>query len=243
MRLKSVLPMIFTLALCPAALRAQEGRGTIAGRVVDASGAVVAGSEVRDVNRKTGTSAGTRTNEAGSYTIPYLLPGAYTLSAELAGFKKTERPGIEVRVNDVLNVQIVLQVGEASERIEVVATTPLLESTTVSVGQVVDGRRLLELPMQGSNPFEMVMLAPGVVNTTNLRAKKSSFGTASSQFRTNGGRQYSNEFTIDGVPNTFCAGDSPEVAFQPPAPPSASSRCRPRLSTPAWGTPPAPWST
>ncbi|MFB3827142.1 MAG: carboxypeptidase regulatory-like domain-containing protein [Bryobacteraceae bacterium] len=210
------LVLLSALALWSAALLGQEGRGTIAGRVLDASGAVVAGSEVRAVNAGTGAAARTRTNESGAYTLPYLAPGTYTVTAEMAGFKTTERPGIEVRINDVLSLELVLQVGAASEKIEVVATTPLLESTTVSVGQVVDGRRLLELPMQGNNPFELVMLAPGVVNTTNLRAKKSSFGNASSQFRTNGGRQYSNEFTIDGVPNTFSAGDNPEVAFQPP---------------------------
>ena len=213
MRTKYVVLIFSLLAV---ALWAQEGRGTIAGRVVDSSGAVVAGAGIGVTNVATGASFHSRTNEAGNYTIPFLLPGTYTLTAELPGFKKTERPGIEVRINDVLNVEVTLQVGDAAERVEVVATTPLLESSTVSVGQVVDGRRLLELPMQGSNPFEMVMLAPGVVNTTNLRAKKSSFGSASSQFRTNGGRQYSNEFTIDGVPNTFSAGDVPEVAFQPP---------------------------
>jgi hypothetical protein len=217
MRAKYVAPILGWLVVFQVALRAQEARGTIAGRVIDPSDAVIGGAEVRVTHAATGASVSSRTNETGNYTIPYLLSGTYRLSVEMAGFKKAERPGIEVRVNDILNVDVQLHVVGPSETVEVVATgTPLLESSTVSVGQVVDGRRLADLPIQAGNAFELVMLAPGVVNTTNMRPRKAGFGNAASQFRTNGNRLYSNEFTLDGVPNTFASGDSPQVAFQPP---------------------------
>jgi hypothetical protein len=208
--------ILLAILMVPAALQAQEARGTIAGRVIDPSGAVVAGAEIRVTNVATGTSIAGRTNDSGNYAIPYLLPGVYNVIAELAGFKKAERAGIEVRVNDILDVSLQLQVGNVNETIEVVAAAPLLESTTVSVGQVVDGRRLTELPIQAGNAFELVLLAPGVLNTTNMRQRKAGFGNASSQFKTNGNQLYSNEFTLDGVPNTFTFTDSPQVAFQPP---------------------------
>lgn len=170
MRTNRVALILSGLVVFQVALRAQEARGTITGRVLDPSGAVVAGAEIRTTNVATGATVSGRSNEAGNYAIPYLLPGTYTLTAEMAGFKKAERPGIEVRVNDILNVEFQLQVGSATESIEVVASPPLLEAGTVAVGQVVDGRRLTELPIQAGNAFELVLLAPGVLNTTNLRA-------------------------------------------------------------------------
>jgi len=214
MKVLATIPILFILA--QSVLWAQEGRGTITGRVSDMSGAVIAGAEVRVTNKETGATAVARSNESGNYTIPYLLPGAYTLTAEIFGFKKAERQGIEAHVGDVLNIDIQLQVGSTNESVEVSATAPLLESATVSLGQVVDQRRLTELPIQAGNADELVLLTPGVVNTTNLKARKSSFANAASQFSTDGGAQFSNEYAIDGVPNTFAVGSNPVVAFQPP---------------------------
>jgi hypothetical protein len=212
------LSILFVLAvvLARSALAAQEGRATITGRVTDESGGVVAAAEIRVTNKETGATAAAHSNETGNYTIPYLLPGTYTLSVELSGFKKTDRQGIQVRVGDVLNIDLAMQIGDRTESVEVSAAAPLLESANVSLGQVVDQRRLTELPIQAGNAEELVLLAPGVVNTTNLKARKASFNNAASQFSTDGGAQFSNEYTIDGVPNTFAVGSNPVVAFQPP---------------------------
>ena len=207
------------LALFPVVLNAQDGRGTIAGRVVDATGAVVPGAQVHAINVQTGASASALANTSGQYSIPYLLPGTYTVTAEEKGFKKTERRDIEVHVDDVLNLELELQVGSTTESVEVAAAPPLLEVSNVSLGQVVDARRMAELPIQAGNPDELVLLTPGVVNTTNLKARKASFNNAASQFSTDGGAQFSNEYSIDGVPNTFSVGSTPNnavIAFQPP---------------------------
>lgn len=209
--------LILTLAALPAVLMAQESRGTITGHVADASGAMVAGADVRAVNQDTAAVAVAKTNDTGSYTIPYLVPGAYTVSADYTGFKKTQRPGIEVRVNDVLTVDLKLEVGNAAETVEVSAGTPLLETSSVSMGQVQNERNINNLPIQAGNANELVLLTPGVVNSTNLRQRKSSFNSASSQFTTNGNQLYSNEYTIDGIPDTFFnGGGSPLIAFQLP---------------------------
>jgi hypothetical protein len=217
MSMKTFAFAVAAFALCGVNAFAQESRGTITGRVVDASGATIAGAQVRVTNRETGATATAETNEAGNYTIPYLAPGAYNLSAEFKGFKRTDRPGIEVRVNDVLSVELKLEVGSAAESIEVAGGTPLLETSTVSLGQVINERQIQDLPIQAGNANELVLLAPGVVNSTNLRQRKSSFNSASSQFTTNGNALYSNEYTIDGVPDTFFnGGASPLIAFQLP---------------------------
>ncbi len=196
---------------------AQESRGTIAGRVVDSTGAVVVGAEIRAVSKETGAALTARTNDAGSYTLPYLLPGVYNLTAEFSGFKKTDRAGVTVRINDVLSIDFQLEVGNATESVEVKGGAPLIEASNVTLGQVVEERQIKDLPLQAGNANELVLLTPGVVNSTNLRQRKSSFNSASSQFTTNGNALYSNEYTIDGVPDTFFNGGSaPLIAFQLP---------------------------
>jgi hypothetical protein len=122
-----------------------------------------------------------------------------------------------VRVNDVLKVDFALEVGNASETIEVSGATPLLDTQTVSLGQVQNSRNISDLPIQAGNANELVLLTPRVVNSTNLRQRKSSFNSASSQFTTNGNQLYSNEYTIDGIPDTFFnGGNNPLIAFQLP---------------------------
>ena len=215
MSTKTIIPL--SIILCSGWLPAQDSRGTIAGRVVDASGAMVAGATVRAVHAGTGAGAVAFTNDGGNYAIPYLMPGKYNLTAELSGFKKIERVNVELRVADVLNIELKLEIGSATETVEVKGGTPLLEASNVSLGQVIQERQITELPIQAGNANELVLLTPGVVNSTNLRQRKSSFNSASSQFTTNGNALYSNEYTIDGVPDTFFnGGGNPLIAFQLP---------------------------
>src|SRR5947209_4431711 len=216
MQTRFVAPVLVFLSLSTFGLMAQESSGSISGRVQDPSGGLIGGAHVRATNTATGVSATADSNQDGLYSIPQLPPGAYTLTAEMSGFKKIERPGIEVRVNDRLNVELQLELGSNSESVEVTAATPLLESSNASMGQVVDERRIKDLPLQAGNPAELILFAPGVVNTSNLRARKTSFNSASSQFSTNGNVPYSNDYTVDGIADTFASQGTPLVAFQPP---------------------------
>ena len=105
MRTKSVVIAVLACGVGVSQVWAQgEGRGTIGGRVLDPSGAVVPGADVRATNGATGTSVVAKANQGGIYSLTYLLPGTYTVTAEMTGFKKTDRPGIEVRVNDNINL-------------------------------------------------------------------------------------------------------------------------------------------
>ena len=195
---------------------AQESRGAISGRVTDSSGSVLPGAQIHILNTATEAGLDTRSNDTGLFTVPFLLPGAYDITVDLAGFKKLERRGIEVRVNDNVNLDLQMDIGDSSQRVEVTASTPLLETANTSLGQVVDRRRMTELPIASGNAAELVLLAPGTTNATNLRSRKAAFNNGPSQVVSNGNAQYSNEFTIDGVPNTFASGTSPRVAFSPP---------------------------
>lgn len=197
---------------------AQETRSTIVGRLTDSSGAVILGGEVRATNNSTGVAAVAKTNEAGNFTLPYLLPGPYKVQASLQGFKTVVREGIELRTNEAVEVNLTLEVGATSETVEVKGETPLLQTVDASLGQVVDQRRIQELPSFGSSPMTLVQLAPGVINSTDMRlAKAGSFSiNKNSQFSTDGSGQYNNEFTLDGVANTQAQGTSGRVGFIPP---------------------------
>lgn len=212
------LSMAAAAWLITAAAQAQETRGTLLGRVTDPAGAVIPGAEVRATNTATGLTVAVRTNDAGNYVIPYLLPGTYTLQAEVTGFKKYVREGIEIRINDTVEVNLELSVGSITESVEVKAETPLLSTAEASLGQVIDQRRIQELPSFGGSPMALVQLAPGVINSTDLRlAKAGSFSiNKNSQFSTDGAGQYNNEFTLDGVANTQAQGTSGRVGFIPP---------------------------
>src|SRR6185369_11833058 len=124
--IRRVAPIWALAALTTLSAFAQDPRGTVLGRVTDASGAVIAGAEVRITNENTGVAASAKTNDAGNFTLPYLLSGTYTVSSEHQGFKKWNRPGVQVRINDSVEVDIDLQLGATSETVEVSATTPLL---------------------------------------------------------------------------------------------------------------------
>jgi hypothetical protein len=194
----------------------QDTRGAILGRVTDASGANVSGAEVHVSNVATGVSVTAKTNDSGNYNVPYLTPGMYVVTAELAGFKKFVRDNVQVRVNDSVEVNMNLTVGDVAESVEVTAETPLLSTAEASLGQVVDERRVMELPIFSGNAMEFTLLAPGTVNGTDMRLRKAPFNNAPSQFSTDGSGLFNNEFNIDGITNTFSDSVNVRVAFSPP---------------------------
>ena len=101
---KTVASILAAIVVCATTGFTQDSRGTITGTVTDSAGAMIAGAEVRAVNKETGAAVNSRTNESGAYTLPFLVPGPYDLTAEFTGFKKASRAGVAVRVNDMLSV-------------------------------------------------------------------------------------------------------------------------------------------
>lgn len=194
-------------------LLAQESRATILGTVSDPSGARVPGVEIRITNVETNILTTTLCNDSGYYEAPFLIPGRYKVEAELPGFKRYVREGITLAVNQRASIDITLAVGEASEQVTVTADTPLLETTSASAGQVIDNKRISELPLTDANPFVLAALAPGVVwnGTPEFRRAFDNNGTSAISVAGAGNR--ANEWTIDGVPNT----QGNRVAYVPPA--------------------------
>ena len=194
----------------------QDARGTITGHVTDPTGANIAGADVRVTNIATGVVLASKTNEAGNYNAPFLLPGTYTVAVELSGFRRFDRENVQVRVGETVTVDVALSVGDVNETVSVTAESPLLQTAEASLGQVVDERRIMELPLFSGNAMEFALLAPGTVNGTDMRLRKAPFNNAPSQFSTDGSGLFNNEFNIDGVVNTFSDSTNVRVAFSPP---------------------------
>jgi len=148
--------------LASAMLMAQSPYGRILGRVTDSSGAVVPNASVECVNIETNVVTTAKSNSEGNYELPNLIPGRYRLSVSVAGFKTYGRGPMELRVGDALNIPVALEVGTQAETITVTTDAPLLESASATTGQVLDSRRVAELPVPGSNPLFLTLLAANV---------------------------------------------------------------------------------
>src|SRR5580704_9043040 len=152
--------MLFRIALCAvlclaASLNGQVATGTIVGVVEDATGALVPNAQVSIVHVATKESRQTRSNERGEFSLSYVRIGEYTVSAEAGGFKKETLTGIELKVDQTVNLRMRLEVGGVSESVEVTSAAPLIESATSSLGQVIENRQILDLPLNGRNAFAL----------------------------------------------------------------------------------------
>ena len=214
MRIHKSVALLLALAFAAVpTLRAQEARATLLGRVSDPSNAVIVGAKVDALNTQTGVRFGSTTNGSGDYIIPFLIPGPYTLTVESQGFRTYSRSGIVVRVNDQVAINVTMEVGQASQTIQVSAESPLLDTSTASMGQVIDSRSVLELPMKDGMVSIMATLTPGVMFTPQSTGYVRPFDTGSpSSMSVDGSRSGSNQFMMDGAPNM----SGTTIAYSPP---------------------------
>ncbi len=185
--------------LCASAVSlAQEFRGTILGKVTDPSGAVISAAAVAAINEETNVRVEAKSNAEGNYSIPFLLPGKYTLRVESDGFKAAARPGIIVQINDRIALDFALELGATKDTITVTAESPMLQSATADMGQVVGRDMMDRLPMSSMNVMNLVDMAPGV-----LGGSGNSLSNGQNDITINGGsgRERGNDITIDGIPN------------------------------------------
>lgn len=187
-------------------LPAQRDTGTIRGEVTDAGGGSVPKARIVITDQTTNVVAfSTETNDDGRYTAPVLKASTYTITAEAAGFKKSVRRGVILEVSQAAVVDIRLELGQVTEAVEVTAAAPLLKTETAELGDVVERRRVVELPLNGRFFVNLVSLTTGVTppapvqNPNNNRFLGARAGQPGVQV--NGMRPGSNNFTVDGVDN------------------------------------------
>lgn len=216
LRLHMVTLCILSVA---SAAAAQEFRGVITGTVTDATGAVVPNAVVTATNQATNVTTTATSTDQGSYTINFLIPGLYTVLTEASGFKRLVRQNVEVRVGDKLALDFLLETGGVQETVTVASdTTPLLNSESATLGQVIDRRRISELPLQDGNPYTLTQLAAGITYNSGFQNLRPFDLTQLGSIRANGAPG-GNEFTVDGIPTqTGGFGSAPtRPAYAPPA--------------------------
>jgi hypothetical protein len=156
-------------------------------------------------------------NDAGLYRVPYLIPGTYRISVEAQGFKKYMREGILLRVNDTLELNIALEVGAVAETMTVTAEVPLLDTATASAGQVVDSRRIAELPIGHGDPYAVIGLSAGVTFARSFRLDRPFEPTHIVGYTISGTRANRSDLTIDGAASTATANTGEVIStFVPP---------------------------
>lgn len=155
-----MLAMLALVLPLPAAM-GQAVSARLEGLVQDQSQAVIPGVSVTATNAGTNITYESITNEAGRYVFVALPPGPYALTAELPGFKKIVLTGILLQIGDARTVNMILQAGDISESITVVAEAPLMDLTTTKIGAVVETRQILELPLVGRNAMLLFYLQAG----------------------------------------------------------------------------------
>src|SRR5579872_7515045 len=195
-------------------LWAQKDAGTIVGTVRDATGAVVPGAKVtvEDVDR--GVQATLSTNDEGEYVASPLHIGRYKITVEKTGFKKAVSEVVELNVQDRIAMNIKLQVGQISEEMVVTGAAPLLETETSELGQVVDQKRVSNLPLNGRNFAQLALLTAGTTPSEPGARDEESFG-----FSAGGARSLQNNFLLDGIDNNSNLPDllnESNYVIQPP---------------------------
>ncbi len=183
---------IFLTLLFVGALPSLAQTGSISGTVSDASGAVVAGTQVTATNNETGIARTAQSSTAGTYTLPSLPVGQYSVTFNKAGFRVVKFDNVSVTVAQTVPLNAEFQVGNVQETVTVsgVLEAPV-ETESSQLSSLVESRRIEALPLLTRNPYELVLLSPGTSQTN------SSIGGIS----VNGSRERNNNFLLDGVDN------------------------------------------
>ncbi len=206
-RLWIIAFLLQVLLFATVATYAQTDTASIVGTVLDASGAAMPNVTVTVVNVGTGLKSVVKTNAEGNYVVTPLRIGNYSVAVEVPGFKAVTRTGIVLNVQDRLRVDFKLQVGAVNEQVTVTGASPLLQSESSSLGDVVQGKQIEDLPLNGRDYTQLASLTAGVVKVTESGngvtggAETATNGNAGGAFAVNGTRGLLNNFLLDGIDN------------------------------------------
>ena len=194
MKLRSVFVVVLLAAVN---LAAQTFRGTILGTVTDRQGAVVAGAKVTVKNVATGLERTTETSADGSYALPELQIGTYTVTITLSGFQTFVTTGVVVDVAGERRVNAVMKPGQVSTKVEVSGDLlPQVETTSAELGGTLTAETIEALPVNGRDYQKLIYLNPGIAGSPDqITDSPGSYGV----FSMNGSRGRSNNFLLDGT--------------------------------------------
>jgi Carboxypeptidase regulatory-like domain len=197
------LAVLVSLFLSPR-LDAQEFRATLSGVVRDPSGAAVAKAEVKAIKKDSGQSYSTITNEQGFYTIPYLIPGGYQVTAEALGFRKSVHANVPLTVAEHQELDFKLELGTAMQEVVVSAAPEVVNTADASGGTTIGLEQVQNLPLNGGQVYMLMELTPGVMFLQEQFGSSGYSGTrgwdANNNYSMCGGWQGYNQFLLNGSP-------------------------------------------
>ena len=215
--------MLLVLLFFAAFAVAQTNTARLSGTVSDSAGAVVSGATVTVTNAGTGRAVTANTDEAGNYVIPALPPSEYHVEVKQSGFKSVTQT-VTLQTQQVAVLNLVLQVGQVTENVTVTTDLPVIETGSSNISDVVVGRQITELPLNGRNFTQLATLVPGVTRGVQ-QGQASGAGNQAETFRygntggaslsVNGLRPQNNNFILDGIDNNESLVNT--VIFFPPA--------------------------
>ena len=173
-----------------------QATSTILGVVKDSSGGVVPGATVTVMNTDTAQSRSTTTGEDGAYRVPALNAGHYQVKIEKSGFQASTQKGVTLDVAQELPVNVSLQVGSSTQEVVVNAETVQVNTTTSSLGGLVNDSKISDLPLNGRNYIDLTLLQSGISQNRNNASLGGMSGTI---FSSNGAPTISNSFLLDGT--------------------------------------------
>ncbi len=193
--------VLFGLTATPA--KAQVATGTISGRVTDSSGAAVPKAAVLITETTSGVTSTTVTNSGGFYSVTLLKPGSYSVQVTMTGFEVAVSTGITLEVAQVLQQDFQLKVGSVNQQVTVSGGTPLLNTETTDLGNVIPKAPIIQLPLNGRNFSQLALLVPGTnggeVNGTRSTGSGNETIRAGANIVANGARGTFNTYLIDGL--------------------------------------------
>ena len=213
MKKRNLILVFIIWGITAGSVGAQENRGTIAGWITDAQKAVIPDVRITITNTATNTVRETFSNASGYYEAPFLDAGNYTITAEITGFKKGIRQGVNLNVGTKITIDFLLEIGGIQQEVIVTGDAPLLDTASASAGRVIDTNMMASLPFSDLNPFALSGMASGMQWTGQPEYRRPFDNGGTSAFNTMGGVGQ-NEYMIDGAPVT---GTGRRVGFVPPA--------------------------
>ncbi len=187
-------------------LVAQTSTATLVGTVDDPSGSAVPNAKIAIQNLANQARREFTTSTSGDYRFPFLQPGEYSITVEATGFSTKFIKQVTLGVNQTARVDISLELGQSNQVVEISELVPLLNSETSSLGQVIESKQILDLPLNGRQFLELALLVPGVTtgNGGPQNGQSSLFQRPGqdSSISVSGGRAQNNNYLLDGVTNT-----------------------------------------
>src|SRR5215831_11076880 len=196
------------ILLLPVSLQAQHGTGTILGTVTDPSGAAIPNVAITATNTETNEARTFITDAEGFYRINAIQSGTYTITATAPSFRTATVSKLALTVNTELRADVTMQLGNISEKVEVTASTPQLQTNTATLGSVIDNRTMLELPLNNRNFFDLAALSPGALRTVGTSSVMDS-----RSIDIGGIRNTSTGANLDGTDFTVINQNNPGIAL------------------------------